>query len=146
MNKKISLLMLILAACIFGCTGMAGCSDDPAYLPSRYEIPSGVVPDIPSEEVVIVSNKQDFNSIFGENEDRLKPVTFDNKALMVATGISNTGISDVTYSYSEDTGIFKIVIHKGLTTSAERWSAGYLVRKGTKASDVQLSIEYVKAL
>lgn len=135
MNKF--LLLLLCCICL-------SCSDDNESSISRYDIPSGLYPDIEKEAVVIIDSDAAFKEAFAKTEGSLPAINFREWNLLLVSGVSTYGITDVNSRFVKDGEKYRLTIAVGqnLTTVVEPWCIGYRIPKNLNTVDINLTISY----
>jgi len=141
---KIKYLWIPVIAAL--CMALPACSEDePEILPAEFKIPSGCVPDIAQDQIVVISDNATLGKVFDENIGRLPAVDFKNCSLMLVTGVSNYGIRDIApiITKSETGYTLDITVSQTFATVMQPWTIGYRIPKDTEADDIGLTISYI---
>lgn len=131
------LLLLLCCICL-------SCSDDNDSSISRYDIPAGLYPDIEKDDVVIIDSDAAFREAFAKTEGSLPAINFRERNLLLVSGVSTYGITDVNSRFVKDGEKYRLTIAVGqnLTTVVEPWCIGYRIPKNLNTGDISLTISY----
>lgn len=134
--KKI-LFLLLYCICF-------SCNDDKESSISRYNIPYSLQPDIEKDAIVIIDSEAAFREAFVNTESSLPAINFKDSNLLLVSGVSSSGISELDTDFIKDGSKYRlnIEVEQNYATVVQPWCIGYRIPKDLKRGDVVLNIKY----